>query len=154
MLPALSAVVLLAASPIQVTDPGATFAQPGKTAQVRISLRPGPDVLFNRRGPSQIQLEQPFGRALTRGLPRGEPWPGDPTNYDRSVPEVMFDVPVPSEARPGRYPLTLRSELYLCDASRHACFRVKGETETVLEVGSTGPPHPVVLQLSIPGASS
>jgi hypothetical protein len=80
-------------------------------------------------------------------LARGTPLASDPDNYDTTVPPLRFEIPVPSDVRPGDYTLHVMSELYLCDESQHACFTTKPAAEVTLHVGAEGVAAPLFLEL-------
>ncbi len=149
----LSLLLMLGAMPSVAGESGVAFAQPGGVARLQVDLRPGPRVVFNRNGPSRVKITGPFGAVAELKLARGTPWPEDPKNYDETVPPLVFEVKVPTGTAPGSYPLKLTSELYLCDAVRHACYRTRPQVEARLDVGSAGESFPVVIALEIPGAT-
>ncbi len=144
------AVSSLLASSFAAPNPGVSYAQPGTTAAVRLTLSPDQDVLFNRRGPSVIRILNPFGKSLEVKLPKGTPYPPDAENYDQSVPTVSFKIPVPKNTKPGAYTVTLETELYLCDAVQHICYRTTPKLETTINVGVKGQNQDAVLELARP----
>lgn len=143
-------VLALAISSLAAPSPGVSFARPGATAIVRLELKPDPDVLFNRNGPSLIRVVGPFGKAFEQRLPRGTPYPQDPKNYDSRVPTISFRIPVPKNAKPGAYTVKLEAALFLCDAVQHICYRTTPKLETVIEVGQDGREQDALLELARP----
>lgn len=129
---------------------GASYAQPGTTATVRLALNPASDVLFNRHGPSLVRVSSPLGKALEMKLPKGTPYPPDAENYDQRIPALAFKIPIPKNAKPGAYPVRIETELYLCDAVQHICYRSTPKLETVINVGQTGRNADAVLELTRP----
>ncbi len=140
----------LLASSLAAPNPGVSYAQPGTTATVRLALNPDQDVLFNRHGPSVIRVLSPFGKPLEVKLPKGTPYPPDAQNYDQRVPTITFKIPVPKNTKPGAYTVKLETELYLCDAVQHICYRTTPELGTVINVGVKGRDQDAVLELTRP----
>lgn len=151
----LVAIGVLAASSLLTSsfaapNPGVSFAQPGTTATVRLALNPDQDVLFNRHGPSVIRALNPFGKLLEQKLSKGTPYPPDPQNYDSRVPALEFKIPIPKNTKPGAYTVKLETELYLCDAVQHICYRTTPKLETIINVGVKGQNQDAVLELMRP----
>jgi hypothetical protein len=140
----------LVAASFAATNPGVSYAQPGTTATVRLTLNPDQEVLFNRHGPSVIRVLSPFGKLLEVKLPKGTPYTPDPQNYDQSVPTLAFKIPIPKNTKPGAYTVKLETELYLCDAVQHICYRTTPKLETVINVGANGRNQDAVLELTRP----
>ncbi len=140
-----------ATSGFAAPNSGASYASPGATASVRLKLNPAPDVLFNRHGPSLIRVTSPFGKTLELKLPKGAPYPPDAQNYDQSVPIITLKIPIPKTAKAGAYTVNLETELYLCDAVQHICYRTTPTIQTVIYVGQTGQDRDAILELMRPG---
>jgi hypothetical protein len=140
----------LVTSSFAISRPGRTFAQPGTTATVRLALNPDQDVLFNRHGPSVIRVIGQFTKPLEQKLPKGTPYPPDAQNYDQSVPTISFKIPIPKNTKPGAYTITLETELYLCDAVQHICYRTTPKLQTIINVGLKGRDQDAVLELTRP----
>jgi hypothetical protein len=138
------------ASSFAASSPGVTYAQPGTNATVRLALNPDQNVLFNRHGPSVVRVLNPFGKLLEVKLPKGTPYPPDAQNYDQRVPTLTFKIPIPKNTEPGAYTVTLETELYLCDAVQHICYRTTPKLETIINVGLKGQNQDAVLGLTRP----
>ena len=130
---------------------GLSFAQPGTAALVQLELRPVDGVIFNRLGPSAVRLENPFkpSETLSVGL-NGTPWAGDPEHYFGTVKPLEFRLTVPSNTKPGTYPLKLEAELYLCNSAIRVCFRSLFKALAELRVGSSGDSRAAVIEVGLP----
>lgn len=129
---------------------GVSHAQPGGVAIIKLELKPDPDVLLNRLGPSRIRVSNPFGKPLEAEVPKGTPWPQEPNAYDQAVPPLTFRLNLPNKAKPGVYPVRLEAELFLCDAVKHVCYRANLTSTVTILVGSRGQDQAAVLELKKP----
>ena len=143
--------VAFATSGFAAPNAGKSYARAGATATVRLKLSPAPDVLFNRHGPSLIRVTSPFGKPQEMKLPKGTPYPPDAQNYDQSIPTITLKIPIPKTAKPGAYTVNLETELYLCDAVQHICYRTTPTAQTTIYVGQTGQDQDATLELTRPG---
>jgi hypothetical protein len=132
------------------SDLGVSFAQPGATASVSLELSPASGVLFNRRGPSSLKLEHPFGKPLELSLKDGQPNAAEPEEYWDRVPNLEFRLPIPKTAKAGTVPLKLQAVLFLCDQTSHICYREVRDLRLELRIGSTGQNRVSVLRLEPP----
>jgi hypothetical protein len=126
---------------------GVTYARPGEVALVKLEVQNAPNVLFNRKGTTTFQLSNPFGAALTQGLPNGVKDRTEPDVYYSSLKPLEFKLKVPKTAKPGVYPLSLEVSFYLCDTNLRVCYAEKALAKAELRVGKIGKAAPIVMKL-------
>jgi hypothetical protein len=121
--------------------------QPVQIQPVQIQVETRPELTFNRAVPSVVTLTTPWGtqRASLRG---GTLYPADPKNYWSDLKPVMVQVRAPANVAAGRYPVNIKTELYVCDQKLHLCSVRPAEAKGELTVG-TGSAL-LILTLSIP----
>ena len=132
------------------TNPGVSFAQPGSTASIKLELSPAKGVLFNRLGPSNITLQNPYGKPLELALKDGKQNAEEPDNYWDSVPALEFKLPVPKNAKAGTVQLEAEAVLFLCDKGINICYREARDFKIELKIGTTGQNKATVLTLEAP----
>ena len=132
------------------TSPGVSFTQPGSTASIKLELSPAKGVLFNRLGPSQITLQNPYGKALELALKDGKQNADEPDNYWDSVPTLEFKLPIPKNAKPGTVQLETNAVLFLCDQNVHICYREARDFKIELKIGAIGQNKATLLTLEAP----
>ena len=126
---------------------GISYAKPGEVAIVKLEVQNAPNVLFNRKGTTMFTLSNPFGKALTQGLPAGIKDKTEPDVYYSSIKPLEFKLKIPKTAKPGVYLLNLEVSFYLCDNNIRVCYAEKAMAKAELRVGQVGKNTSVVMKL-------
>ena len=126
---------------------GVGYAKPGEVTVVKLEVRNAPNVLFNRKGTTTFTLSNPFGKALTQGLPTGIKDKTEPEVYYSSIKPLEFKIKIPKTAKPGVYPLNLEVSFYLCDTNIRVCYAEKAMAKAELRVGQVGKLSSIVMKL-------
>lgn len=129
------------------SNAGVIFAKPNTVATVKLEVQNAKNVLFNRKGTTTFKLSNPFGQAISLGLPAGVKDAVDPEVYYSSIKPLEFKIPVPKTAKAGIYPLTLEVDFYLCDTNIRVCYKETALAKAELRVGQTGKNTPIVMKL-------
>jgi hypothetical protein len=140
--------VAFAANTGSVT-PGTFYAKPGETANLRFEFKLSQGVLFNRAGSSNISFTNPFtGKPVELEISKGTVYAKDPADYFESLEPLVAKLSVPSNAKPGVYPVQLEAEMFLCDGVIKVCYRevVPGKLELRLGQAQAGKDAPVLLE--------
>jgi hypothetical protein len=112
-----------------------SVASASGTSGVRVQVEALPGLTFNRQVPSVVTLTTPWGRQ-TASLNSGPLYPQDPQHYWASLNPVRLRVKVPAGTAAGRYPVSVRTTLYVCDQNIHLCSVRPSEASGSLEVGT------------------
>ncbi len=129
------------------SNAGVIFAKPNTVATVKLEVQNAKNVLFNRKGTTTFKLSNPFGQAISLGLPAGVKDAVDPEVYYSSIKPLEFKIPVPKTAKAGIYPLTLEVDFYLCDTNIRVCYKETALAKAELRVGQTGKNTPIFMKL-------
>lgn len=112
-----------------------SVASASGTLGVRVQVEAVPGLTFNRQVPSVATLTTPWGRQ-TASLNSGPLYPQDPQHYWASLNPVRLRVKIPAGTATGRYPVSVRTTLYVCDQNIHLCSVRPSEASGSLEVGT------------------
>ena len=126
---------------------GVVYAKPNTVVTVKLEVQNAKNVLFNRKGTTTFKLSNPFGQAITLGLPAGVKDEIDPEVYYSSIKPLEFNISVPKTAKAGIYPLKLEVDFYLCDTNIRVCYKETALAKAELRVGQTGASTPIVMKL-------
>jgi hypothetical protein len=129
------------------SNAGIIYAKPNSVAVVKLEVLNAKNVLFNRKGTTTFSLSNPFGKAVTLGLPAGIKDSTEPEAYYSSIKPLLFKISVPKSAKAGIYPLELKVDFYLCDTNVRVCYKETALAKAELRVGQTGKNTPVVMKL-------
>lgn len=129
------------------SNTGIVYAKPNTVATIKLEVQNAKNVLFNRKGTTTFNLSNPFGQAITLGLPAGVKDTTDPEVYYSSIQPLEFKISVPKTAKVGMYPLELKVEFYLCDTNIRVCYKETALAKIELRVGQIGKNMPVVMKL-------
>ncbi len=129
------------------SNTGIVYAKPNSVATIKLEVQNAKNVLFNRKGTTTFSLSNPFGKALTLGLPEGVKDAIDPEVYYSSIKPLEFKINVPKSAKAGIYPLELKLNFYLCDTNIRVCYKETALAKIELRVGQTGKNMPIVMKL-------
>jgi hypothetical protein len=129
------------------SNAGVVYAKPNTVATVKLEVQNAKNVLFNRKGITTFKLSNPFGQAISLGLPAGVKDAVDPEVYYSSIKPLAFKINVPKTAKAGIYPLKLEVEFYLCDTNIRVCYKETALAKAELRVGQVGKDTPVVMKL-------
>jgi hypothetical protein len=129
------------------SNAGIVYAKPNSVALVKLEVQNAKNVLFNRKGTTTFSLSNPFGKALTLGLPAGVKDTTEPEVYYSSIKPLEFKIPIPKTAKAGIYPLELKVDFYLCDTNVRVCYKETALAKAELRVGQTGKNTPVIMKL-------
>lgn len=112
---------------------------------IQVESRPG--LTFNREVPSVATVSTPWGTRTVR-LNRGTLYSSDPNHYWSSLTPVLVQLRTPPGLAAGRYPVSVQTDLYVCDQNIHLCSVRPASAQGELEVGAAAPK--LTLTLSIP----
>jgi hypothetical protein len=126
---------------------GVTFAKPNSVAVIKLEVLNAKNVLFNRKGTTTFKLSNPFGQAISLGLPEGVKDTSEPEVYYSSIKPLEFKIKVPKTAKAGTYPLKLEVDFYLCDTNIRVCYKETALANAELRIGQTGKNTSVVMKL-------
>ena len=126
---------------------GVVYAKPNTVVTVKLEVQNAKNVLFNRKGTTTFKLSNPFGQAISLGLPAGVKDAIDPEVYYSSIKPLAFNISVPKTAKAGIYPLKLEVDFYLCDTNIRVCYKETALAKAELRVGQTGASTPIVMKL-------
>ena len=126
---------------------GVVYAKPNTVVTVKLEVQNAKNVLFNRKGTTTFKLSNPFGQAISLGLPAGVKDAIDPEVYYSSIKPLEFNISVPKTAKAGIYPLKLEVDFYLCDTNIRVCYKETALAKAELRVGQTGASTPIVMKL-------
>jgi hypothetical protein len=129
------------------SNAGVVYAKPNSVTVIKLEVQNAKNVLFNRKGTTSFKLSNPFGKALTLGLPTGVKDTIDPEVYYSSIKPLEFKINVPKTAKAGIYPLRLEVDFYLCDTNIRVCYKETALAKAELRVGQTGKNTPIVMKL-------
>ena len=129
------------------SNAGIFYAKPNTVATVKLEVLNAKNVLFNRKGTTTFSLSNPFGKAITLGLPVGVKDVIDPEVYYSSIKPLEFKINVPKTAKTGIYPLKLEVDFYLCDTNIRVCYKETALAKAELRVGQAGKNAPIVMKL-------
>ena len=118
-----------------------------QASSVLLQVESRSGLTFNREVPSVATISTPWGTQKVR-LNRGTLYPGDPQHYWSSLTPVLVHVKTPPGLAAGRYPVTVQTDLYVCDQNIHLCSVRRASAQGELEVGAAAPK--LTLTLSIP----
>ncbi len=124
----------------------------GSTVSVQIQVEALPGLTFNRQVPAVVTLLTPWGNQ-TASLNSGTLYPPDPQHYWASLNPLRLRVKVPAGTAAGRYPVRVRTTLYVCDQNIHLCTIRPSETQGQLDLGAGTPgigTAPLTLTLKVP----
>ena len=126
-----------------------TLAPGGPTVRVLVEPRPG--LTFARQAPSTLTLGTPWGTQTVR-LSGAAAYPADPEHYWSALNPVTIRLRTPPHLAAGRYPVSAKTEFYVCAQALHLCTVRRAETRGEL---TTGPGAvPLRLTLKVPGPSA
>ncbi len=129
------------------SNAGIVYAKPNTVATIKLEVQNAKNVLFNRKGTTTFSLSNPFGKAVTLGLPNGVKDAVDPEVYYSSLKSLEFKINVPKTAKIGIYPLKLEVDFYLCDTNVRVCYKETALAKAELRVGQAGKNMPIVMKL-------
>ncbi len=129
------------------SNAGMVYAKPNSVAVVKLEVQNAKNLLFNRKGTTTFSLSNPFGKAITLGLPTGIKDSTEPDVYYSSIKPLEFKIAIPKTAKAGIYPLELNVDFYLCDTNVRVCYKESALAKIELRVGQTGKNTPVVMKL-------
>lgn len=126
---------------------GLSVASASGTLGVRVQVEALPGLTFNRQVPSVVTLTTPWG-TQTATLNSGVLYPQDPQHYWSSLNPLRLRVKVPAGTVAGRYPVSVRTTLYVCDQNIHLCTLRPSEAQGQVDLGS-GAPEPGTTPLTL-----
>jgi hypothetical protein len=129
------------------SNAGIVYAKPNSVVIVKLEVQNAKNVLFNRKGTTTFKLSNPFGQAVTTGLPAGVRDAIDPEVYYSSIKPLEFKMNIPRTAKAGIYPLKLEVDFYLCDTNVRVCYKETALAKAELRVGQAGKNTPIVMKL-------
>ncbi|WP_407570638.1 hypothetical protein [Deinococcus altitudinis] len=123
------------------------------TVSVRVQVEALPGLTFSRQVPTVVTLLTPWGTQAA-SLNSGALYPQDPQHYWASLNPVRLRVKVPAGTAAGRYPVRVKTTLYICDQNLHLCTIRPSETQGQLDLGAGSfGAAPLTLTLKVPKLS-
>jgi hypothetical protein len=130
---------------------GLASASASSAATVRVVVEPQPNLTFSREVPSEVAITTPWG-VEKASLKNGTLYAADPKNYFSQLDPVTVQIRIPMGTKAGRYPMSLKTSLYVCDQVVHLCSvrpaQLSGELTVGKRVGTEA--APLTLTLKIP----
>ncbi len=126
---------------------GMASASASGSATIRVEVESGPDLTFSRGVASELTVTTPWGQQQAL-LKSGTLYPADPEHYFSRLDPVALRVNVPAGTKPGAYPVSLKTALYVCDQNIHLCSVREAQASGELTVGRGK--KPLTLTLKVP----
>jgi hypothetical protein len=126
-------------------------AAAASAATVRVVVEPQPNLTFSRGVPSEVAVTTPWG-VRRASLNNGTLYAADPANYFSQLNPVVVQLRIPPGTKAGRYSISLKTSLYVCDQLAHLCSVRPAQTSGELTVGKRVDTEaaPLTLTLKIP----
>lgn len=126
---------------------GMASASASSSASVRVEIEAKPNLTFSQGASSELTLTTPWGQQ--KATPKGGTlYAAGPKNYFSQLDPVTVQVEVPASTRAGRYPVSLKTSLYVCDQLIHFCSVRPAQASGELTVGPNA--APLTLTLKVP----
>ena len=126
---------------------GMASASASSSVTIRVEVESRPDLTFSREVPSELTVTTPWGQQ-TALLKTGTLYTADPEHYYSRLDPVTLRVKVPAGTKPGAYPVSLKTALYVCDQVAHLCSVRLAQASGELTVGRGA--KPLTLTLKVP----
>ncbi len=126
---------------------GMASASASSSTSVRVEVEAKPNLTFSRGASSGLTLTTPWGTQQA-SFRSGTPYEPDPEHYYSRLDPVTLRVNVPTVTKPGGYPVSLNTVLYVCDQAAHLCSVRPAQASGKLTVGLNA--APLTLTLKVP----